>query len=150
MSINFEKYAAKGNEFLNRVAMRLGNPDNKEQAGRMLRCVLRALRNRITTEESLQLMAQLPMAIKSLYVDGWTPTKYHPKIKSMDEFAEEVMKEDGFPAWRDFPTLADAMKAIEAVIKTIADYVSAGELHDLIDVLPQDMQSPFMEWSHTT
>ena len=124
--------------------------ENHEQAGRILRSVLGALHNRLTPEESLQLISQLPIGIKGLYVDGWTPNKYHSKIKSMDEFVEEVIKEDDFSAYRDFATLADAMKAIEAVIKTIADYVSAGELQDVIEILPKDIQSYFLEWSHTS
>ena len=37
----------------------------------------------------------------------------------------------------------------EAVIKTMADYVSAGKLHDIVAVLPSDMKSYFLEWMHT-
>ena len=59
------------------------------------------------------------------------------------------MKLDGMSAWRDFSGVSDAMDGIEAVIKTMADYVSAGELHDIIAVLPEDMKECFMVWSHT-
>jgi uncharacterized protein (DUF2267 family) len=51
------------------------------------------------------------------------------------------MREDGRSAWRDFSTSTDAMNACEAVMKTIADYVSAGELHQVIAVLPEDMKA---------
>lgn len=149
MTPNFEKYAAKGNEFLNKLAVRLGNVENRDRAGRVLRAVLRALRNRLSMEESLQLLSQLPMAIKSVYVDGWKIHHDFVRIKTIEDFAEEVMKEDGQSAWRDFSSIGEATDAIEAVMKTLADYVTAGELHDVIDLMPKEIKQHFMVWVHT-
>ena len=149
MTLNFEKYAAKGNEFVNKLAEHLGDTKNRDRAGRILRCVLRALRNRLTVEESLQLLSQLPMAIKAVYVEGWKLNHEFVRIKSMEEFAAEVMREDGFAAWRDFASMEEAEEAIEAVMKTLADYVSAGELHDIIGLMPGEIKKSFMVWVHT-
>lgn len=149
MTLNFEKYAAKGNEFVNKVAVRLGDEENRDRAGRVLRSVLKALRNRITIEESLQLLSQLPMAIKSVYVEGWKVQHEFVRIKTIEDLAEEVMKEDGLSAWRDFSSTAEAIDAIEAVMKTLADYVTAGELHDVIDLMPKEIKQHFMVWVHT-
>jgi uncharacterized protein (DUF2267 family) len=149
MTHNFDKYASKGNEFLNKLAARLGDNENPHRAMRTLRSVLHALRNRLSTEESLQLMAQLPMVIKAVYVDGWKLNSHHNRIKTMEEFSEEVMREDGLSAWKDFPGVSDATLAIEAVMKTLADYVTAGELHDVIAILPKDMKSRLLVWVHT-
>jgi uncharacterized protein (DUF2267 family) len=149
MTLNFEKYAAKGNEFVNKLAVHLGDAENRDRAGRVLRSVLRALRNRLTIEESLQLVSQLPMAIKAVYVEGWKPYLEFVRIKTIEDFGNEVMKEDGLSAWRDFASMEEVMNAIEAVMKTLADYVTAGELHDVIDLLPKEMKSHFMVWVHT-
>lgn len=149
MALNFEKFAAKGNEFLNKLATRLGDEENRDRAGRVLRCVLRALRNRLTVEESLQLVSQLPMAIKAVYVDGWKIHHEFIRIKTIDDFSQEVMKEDGLSVWRDFSSIEEAKEAIEAVMKTLADYVSAGELHDVIDLMPKEIKHHFMVWVHT-
>jgi uncharacterized protein (DUF2267 family) len=147
--MNFERHAPKGNEFLHHLATRLGNEENRERAGRILRCVLHVLRDRLSVEESLQLIAQLPLVIKGFYVEGWSPARKHARIKTIQEFAEEVMRADGTSTWRDFSGVSDATEGIEAVIKTIADYVSAGELHHVIAILPEAMKSHFYEWSHT-
>lgn len=149
MTLNFEKYAAKGNEFVNKVAMRLGDPANRDRAGRVLRCVLRTLRSHLTPEESLQLLSQLPMAIKSVYVEGWKIHHEFVRIKTIDDFSEEVMKEDGLAAWRDFSSVEEARDAIQAVMKTLADYVSAGELHDVVDLMPKEIKEHFVVWMHT-
>ena len=149
MALNFEKYAAKGNEFVNKLGGHLGDVGNRDRAGRVLRCVLRALRNRITMEESLQLLSQLPMAIKAVYVEGWKPHQKFTRIKTIEDFSEEVMKEDGLSVWRDFSSVEDTMIAIEAVTKTLADYVTAGELHDVIGLMPKEIKQHFMVWVHT-
>jgi len=149
MALNFEKYAAKGNEFLNKLAVRLGDVENRDRAGRVLKCVLRALRNRISIEESLQLISQLPMVIKAVYVDGWKLSHEFTRIKTIEDFSAEVMKEDGAAAWRDFSSVEEATDAIEAVMKTLADYVSAGELHDIIDLMPREIKEHFTVWVHT-
>jgi uncharacterized protein (DUF2267 family) len=65
MTLDFEKYAMKGNEFLNHLQVNLETPD-RAHAGRILRSTFRVLRNHLTFEESLQLLSQLPMAIKSV------------------------------------------------------------------------------------
>ena len=148
MALNFDKMAAKGNEFVNRLAEHLGDRENRDRAARVLRCVLHALRDRLTAEESLQLMAQLPMAIKAVYVDGWK-LKPHHRIRTTEEFGLAVMQEDGRSAWRDFASVDEALLACQAVMRTLADYVSAGELHDIIAILPEEMKLDFMTWMHT-
>jgi uncharacterized protein (DUF2267 family) len=149
MTLNFEKYASKGHEFVNKVAVRLGDEENRDRAGRVVRSVLHALRNRLTVEESLQLLSQLPMAIKSVYVEGWKLHHDLRRIKTIEDFCEEVMKEDGLAVWRDFSSVSEAMDAIEAVMKTLADYVTAGELHDVIDLMPKEIKQHFVVWVHT-
>jgi len=149
MTLNFEKYAAKGNEFVNKVAVRLGDSENRDRAARVIRSVLHALRNRLTVEESLQMLSQLPMAIKSVYVESWKLRSHTPRIKTIDDLCEEVMKEDGAAAWRDFSSMEEAREAIEAVMKTLADYVTAGELHDVIDLMPKEIKQYFTVWVHT-
>lgn len=147
--MNFEKHAMKGNEFVHRLAIRLGDEKDRDRAARVLRSVLHALRNRLSIEESFQLMAQLPMAIKAIYVDGWSPTHRQAKIKTIADLSEVVRQEGGVSSENDFHHLSDATNAIEAVMKTIADYVSAGELHDIVSILPEEMKSYFIEWIHT-
>jgi uncharacterized protein (DUF2267 family) len=149
MTLNFEKYAAKGNEFVNKVAVRLGDAEDRDRAGRVVRSVLHALRNRITVEESLQLLSQLPMAIKSVYVEGWKLHLHLKRIKTIEDFSEEVMMEDGLAVWRDFSNVDETMEAISAVMKTLADYVTAGELHDVINLMPKEIKQHFVVWVHT-
>ncbi|HET9056738.1 MAG TPA: DUF2267 domain-containing protein [Chitinophagaceae bacterium] len=138
MSLNFEKYAAKGNEFVNLVAESLNVP--RDKAGRIVRAVLHALRNRLSHEESFQLLAQLPMALKGVYVDGWIFDKDFNRIHHLSDFIDEVRKEDGGLAGYDFGNDDKARYAVAAVFKGLNFFVSEGEMDDLINVMPQELK----------
>ncbi|REJ81731.1 MAG: DUF2267 domain-containing protein [Bacteroidetes bacterium] len=139
MSLLFETYTHKGNEFLNHVSSFLTIKE-KSRSGRITRCVLKTLRDRLTHAESLQLLAQLPMAIKALYVDGWKYSEKPNKIKTMQEFIDEVIRTDGNSAWKDFSSEEEVIEGINAVFKTLAIYVSPGEIEDVMAVLPRELK----------
>src|SRR5688572_8926471 len=99
--MNFEQYASDANKLLQEVAQELGNPDDLNHAYRVLRSVFHTLREVLTPEESLHLIAQLPLIIKGVYVDGWhIPVK--DKIRSMDEFLECLREHSSPTSARDF------------------------------------------------
>jgi uncharacterized protein (DUF2267 family) len=128
MPLDFETYAQKGNEFVNLLMKNLGVENERERAARILRSVLRTMRNHLSLEESSDLLAQLPMAIKAVYVDGWRMTQQHRRVSTLQEFANEVLKEHGATAWRDFSNPDEVILAVRAVVETLAAYVSVGEL----------------------
>lgn len=138
MPLNFEKHASKGNEFVNSLMEEL-DTSSRDKAGRVLRSVLRALRNLLTVEESIQLLAQLPMPIKAVYIDGWKFQQKKIGIKTFNDLAKEVIKEANVAAWRDFSTLEDANDAIIAVLQTMSYYVSHGEMEDILSVMPKQI-----------
>src|SRR5690606_42007608 len=143
MPLEFETYAQKGNEFVNLLMKNLGVEDERDRAARILRSVLRTLRNHLSLEESSDLLAQLPMAIKAVYVDGWRMTQPHRRVSTMQEFANEVLKEHGSTAWRDFSNPGEVVLAVRAVIETLAEYVSIGELEQSFGSLPNELRTQF-------
>ncbi len=139
MALRFDDYALKGKAVVAEVAKEL-NTDDTDRAGRILRCVLRALRNRLTIEESFQLLSQLPMAIKSVYVDGWKVRMNPSKIKHIEDFRTEVMKEDDFAALKDFYYEGAVDEAIKAVFKVLARHVTPAEISHVISALPAEIR----------
>ena len=143
MSLDFEKYAIKGNEFVHLVADEL--KIQNDIAGRIVRAVFHALRNRLTHEESFQLIAQLPMVLKGVYVDGWKfDTRFH-RIKHIDDFLDEVRKENRSTADFDFGNDSRAKTTVSAVFKALHYFVSEGEMNDIIGVLPIDFKKLIRE-----
>jgi uncharacterized protein (DUF2267 family) len=138
MSLDFYQYAAKGNAYVNRVAETL--QVQRDQAARIVRSVLHALRNRLSHEESFQLIAQLPMALKAVYVDGWKHSDSYLRIRRPEEFLDEIRKEDDGMAGYDFGNNQRAALATAAVFNVLFEMISEGESKSLINTLPESLQ----------
>lgn len=139
MPLNFDKQAEKGNKFLSDLNIELGK-SNISQAGRILQAVFHTLRNHLTLEENFDLISQLPMALKIVYINGWKPGHKQVISRTKIGFIEEVIEYDGANFWRDFPDMEDCEFAILAVFKVMRNYVSEGEFKDIEAVLPSQLK----------
>ncbi|GGK18055.1 hypothetical protein GCM10007962_10310 [Yeosuana aromativorans] len=140
MALNFTQFATEGNTFLKKYAKEMNLANNTDKAGRILSSILHALRDVITTQESLQLISQFPMFLKAVYVNGWTIQK-RQKIKTMTEFIDLVRKYDGVTSVHDFESDEVAENYIDTTFIILRKYISLGELEDLRTVLPKNLKS---------
>lgn len=145
MAINFKKYTESGEAFLKQIAIQLGDPEDIGRAGRMLRAVLHVFRNQTTPVESIQLIAQLPMYVKALYVDGWQINKKQVRIRHLDDFLFQVRKADEPNDLFDFGDDEEVTKAVKAVFNVIKEYASEGEIKDIINTLPEELRPLLQE-----
>ena len=102
----------------------------------MVQAVLHALRNCLGIPESLQVIAQLPMMIKAVYVNGWSIQTNTKKISDLPAFITEVRRQDGKPVTNDLGNDAEAEHAVKSVFRVLSLYLSDGEFNDIIAVLP--------------
>jgi uncharacterized protein (DUF2267 family) len=140
MSLNFNHFAAEANEFLRRYAKELNLVDG-DQAGRILSSILHGLRDVIPMEESLQLIAQFPMFLKAVYVNGWSSRKKKLRVKSMTEFIDLVRKHDGKTSIHDFGSDELAERYINLTFILLRRYISLGEMEDIRTDLPKNLKS---------
>lgn len=139
MSLNFNQFAAEGNSFLKEYTKELNLKYDNDKAGRILTSILHGLREIISTLESLQLIAQFPMFLKAVYVNGWSSHK-KSKIKNMKEFIELIRDFDGVTAFHDFENDELAENYIRTTFILLRRYVSLGELEDIRSELPKDLK----------
>ncbi|MDJ0646610.1 MAG: DUF2267 domain-containing protein [Flavobacteriaceae bacterium] len=140
MALNFNKFAAEANAFMKEYTQELNLGGDTEKAGRILSSILHGLREVISTEESLQLIAQFPMFLKAVYVNGWTSRK-RPKVKNMVDFIDLVREFDGNTSINDFRSNEVAQSYIDATFILLRRYISLGELEDIRTELPKDLKS---------
>ena len=140
MALNFNHFAAEANKFMKSYTQELNLGDDREKAGRILSAVLHGLREVISVEESLQLIAQFPMFLKAVYVNGWTSHK-REKVKNMTEFIDLVRKFAGVTSVHDFESDDVAMSYIDSTFILLRQYVSLGELEDIRSELPRELKS---------
>lgn len=145
MPLDFDRHAHVGKEFLNEIDLELNADTDHERAGRVLSSVLHTLRDYLTLEENFQLMAQLPMALKAVYVNGWSPSKKNKKIKTKEGFIEEVLRNQKNTVWKDFASFKEAEESVKGVFGVLKRYVSEGEINDIIAVLPGSVKELFRE-----
>jgi uncharacterized protein (DUF2267 family) len=133
---HFENYASEGNEFLNKVASELGAPEDKEHAFRVINAVFHALRDRITIQESMNMISQLPMVLKALYINGWDITKERKRYDTKHEFLKEIYNETR-TAEIDFGS--NPIEEAHAVFRVMRSCISEGEMQDVKSQLPQEI-----------
>jgi len=111
--------------------------DDLHHAAGALRVVLHALRDRLSVEEAAQLAAQLPTLIRGIYYEGWRPGGQHQLEHSVDAFLAHVAA-DGKMAGE-----TEASHAVAAVARVLHRHVSAGELEDVLAILPTALRPLF-------
>jgi len=113
--------------------------EDREQAYHALGAVLHALRDRLTVVEAADLGAQLPMLIRGLYYEGWTPTGKPVKERKREDFLAHIST-----ALRGRAAIFPEAVAW-AVFKLLQAHVSAGEIQDVKHVLPAQIRSLWPE-----
>ena len=140
MALNFNQYAAEGNTFIKQYAKEIGLSENPESAGRILSSILHGLRSIISVEESLQFIAQLPMFLKAVYVNGWTIKAKRERVKNVEEFIDLIRSLDGKTSLYDFESDEIAEDYIHATFLILRTYVSRGEMEDIKAELPKRLK----------
>ncbi|WP_020403308.1 DUF2267 domain-containing protein [Gracilimonas tropica] len=120
-------------EWIDLIASKLGLEERPDTAWNILREVMHIIRDRITINEVLHLSAQLPVLIRGMYFEGYSisakPRKFH-----VDEVEERIRKA------LMGTTGIEAQKAFGAVLTTLYNRVSEGELNDIRGTLPKDIR----------
>ena len=109
---------------------------DRTRAFRALRAVLHALRDNLSVEEIARFGAQMPLLVRGLYYEGWTPGG--AKDDTVADFVGRVAAEFG-----DFPTL-DLETVCRGVYRVVGQFVSAGEMRDVSAALPPAVRA-FLE-----
>ena len=115
--------------------------DDRFRGYKALRAGLHALRDRLTVEEAAHLGAQLPMLIRGLYYEGWTPAGKPNKTRSKDEFLAPIHEQ-----FRGDPEV-DPERVARAVFKVLAKRVTEGEIQDVRSMFPKDLADLWPEYT---
>lgn len=125
--------AEKANVWLNEVAAEMGTEDRGE-AYRALRAFLHVLRDRLPVAEVAELSAQLPVLIRGIYYEDWSPGKVAETYRDVDAFLDRVAHEARLAGE------TEASYAAQAVATVLRRHVSAGEIADVLATLPEGMR----------
>jgi len=141
MLLNFDQHAEKGNEFLLHLAFELGYKNDKVAAARILRSVFKTLRNYLTLEENFQFVAQMPVALKGVYIDDWSPIEHiAEKSIQLHHIYANNYNEDHHTSWSEYPNEKEFVTAVRAVLKVMVNSAPKGEFNQMYANLPGELQ----------
>jgi len=112
---------------------------NEHQALIALRAVLHSLRDRLTVNEAVEAGAQLPMLIRGLYYEGWTPSGKPVKERHKEQFLDHIRQ-----YFSQTPDI-DAEYIVRTVFGYLAERITAGEIQDIQKMLPPELRALWPE-----
>ena len=135
-----EQTLQKTHTWLASLAQKAGL-ENESQAYSAMRAVLHTLRDRLTVEEATDLGAQLPMLVRGFYYEGWNPAKTpHKQERQLQPFLDDISQEMGNAALTIEPE-----QAVKAVFALLQDKITQGEINDVKQMLPAELQGLWPE-----
>lgn len=137
MGLDFSKHNQKANEFIKEIAEELETPEDTAYADRLVKSVINVLREMILPEESLHMVASLPMYIQGHLLDGWKMSWDTKRIETREEFFNELREKYPRTTGRPLGDYQSARKDVKAVLRVLQRYVPEGEVQHLKTQLPQ-------------
>ena len=126
----FDATLQKTQHWLRQIMDELGT--DRSTAFAVLRGTLHAIRDRLPDVEAAHLGAQLPLLIRGLYYEGYSPgmpTRDRHLEEFMDHIRDEVRRDD-----------IDVNRAARVVIKVLADHVSEGAVKHVRELMPKQLR----------
>lgn len=131
----FDKTIHQTNIWLGEIGRELGF--DRQHGYHALRAVLHSLRDRLLPGEAAKLGAELPMLIRGIYYEGYKPDATPHKLRTREQFLDEV----GSRYELDEP--GDPEVLCRAVFNVLGNHVSDGETNKVRRMLPEDIADLF-------
>jgi uncharacterized protein (DUF2267 family) len=119
--------------WINDLAQELATGD-PQQAYRVLRAFLPAVRDCLSVDEAAQLSAQLPIIVRGIFFEGWNPGRAATHTRDIDSFLRRIATEAGLAGE------TEASFATTAASRVLQRHVSPGEGASVLRALPHQLR----------
>ncbi len=103
---------------------------DRSRAYRALQVVLHALRDRLPLEAVAALGSQLPLLVRGIYYESWSPSETPPQESKKEDFLSQIAT-----AFRN-DLAVDPERVARAVFKVLKRYATSGEIRNEGLILP--------------
>jgi uncharacterized protein (DUF2267 family) len=124
-------------EWFNEIKEELKWKDD-ERVYAATRVTLHTLRDRIIIDETFELAAQMPVLLKGIFFDGYDPSGKPLQIRDREKLFEEIQERF------DKASGLNGEVITRAVLKVLYRRVGEGEMDDIKDSMPDDIQGLFI------
>lgn len=120
-------------EWINDLRDRLGWESSRD-ALRLLRVTLAQIRDHLGHDEVAQLSAQMPLLIRGMFFEGWSPSRTPVHERSLEAFLSPIeAKLSDVRGWQ-------GRRSVAAVFQTLNGKITPGEIDDVRSGLPQSIR----------
>ncbi|MGE3610863.1 MAG: DUF2267 domain-containing protein [Bacteriovoracaceae bacterium] len=112
-------------------------PLNENESFVLIRATLKAIRDRITKEEAIHFGAQLPAIFRGFYYEGFSLNSRQTKDSDAGDFLTSIR----FHLGGHFEI--HLQNEVPKVLKLISQRISEGEIEDVKNNLPREIQELF-------
>lgn len=147
MSTEIEKKWVTEDEFLDRLAGKLGLGHNKERALQITKKVFRLLQLRLSPEKSERLVSLFPARLSMWYAEQ-REQQHQEEVffKTLLEFAHDLVQSDMRETLGNFYGVEEVLVAIRAVLETIASYLLPTQVDEMISLMPGELKQLMHDW----
>jgi uncharacterized protein (DUF2267 family) len=131
----FAESASQGQRWLQEISESLGGKVDDDYALRALRGVLHALRDQLTVEQSAHLSAQLPVVVRGIFYEEWSPASVPVRDRNEERFLARVSR-----YFQDKERTVDPVDVVRAVFTVLHCHISSGESEKVYHVLPSEIK----------
>jgi uncharacterized protein (DUF2267 family) len=127
----FDSTIQRTNSWLKELMIELNSSDHR-RTYLIMRSVLHALRDHLSTDDALYLGEQLPMLLRGLYFERWNPHGKPLPLRNRNDFFRVLST---YMA-RDVDGTSSAESASRAVFRLLDRKMTEGEIEDIEAVIP--------------
>jgi uncharacterized protein (DUF2267 family) len=106
----------------------IGGYDGPQQAYTALHAVLHTLRDTLDIHEAAQLAAGMPMLLRGVFFEGWSPSQTLLRLRSRDDFLDAIRERMGNAD-------IDPEHAARSVFRLLEERIDDGEVQDVRNAL---------------
>lgn len=129
----FDKMLAQANQWVLEVGEEMGNRD-PQAAYHAMRGTFFALRDRLPTEDTAHLSAQLPTLLRGVFYDGYRAAD-KPVLMNRGQFLQRARHEIGLAGDND------AERAVGAVLRVMERRLDKDEMDKVRRLMPKDIRA---------
>jgi uncharacterized protein (DUF2267 family) len=139
--LSFDKFVHEAHDYFNDLAAELGHPEEKKRTVILWKAVMHTLRDRMHMSESFDLISQLPLILKSMYVEEWKyqegPIQQFDTIDGMKEAVKALQEQYGETQF-SWEKHTDELFSI--TLDSLKRYFSEGQMDHIRAQMPQEIK----------
>lgn len=137
------KATVKSESLISDIQVSLNGSYSKNEAEFVFKLVLHSIRDHFTIDDSIKFLSNLPIFIKSVYLNGYKPSNAPEKYNGSKEFMVSVISHLLQEKSPHFENTNKTIENIRIVFQTLIKYIPENNLNCIKSLYPLNINYPY-------